>query len=269
MSFYSYKNCNSDLCPGRIAGDCTRGLDERVCVQVKKIYDSCIQQEQLDDQEIAVTCLTAVDCTEPSPAILPPIEFCSCRSASTEGVICNLCIERLCDKPNFARVRADVDIPLDILFIDANCREGIAKGTLTVAKDVLMFIPDDSIVPFTLESLVSAICVKGEYIGNNKFKITVCVTIILKILAEVELLVPTYGFCPIPPCEEFAENVCDEFFSLPIFPTHPCDVVGATPPGTPVPICTPASTSSASCVSTAGRACGTRKNFKSSCACGR
>jgi hypothetical protein len=34
----------------------------------------------------------------------------------------------------------------------------------------------------------------------------------------VELLVPAYGFCQIPPCEEFAENICDEFFSLPIFP---------------------------------------------------
>ena len=43
-------------------------------------------------------------------------------------------------------------------------------------------------------------------------------TVILKVLAQVEILIPSYGFCPIPPCEEFAENVCDEFFSLPLFP---------------------------------------------------
>ena len=53
---------------------------------------------------------------------------------------------------------------------------------------------------------------------NNRFNLTVCVTVVLKILAQVEILVPSYGFCPIPPCEEFAENVCDEFFSLPLFP---------------------------------------------------
>ena len=29
-------------------------------------------------------------------------------------------------------------------------------------------------------------------------------------LAEVEMMVPSYGFCEITPCEEFAENVCDE-----------------------------------------------------------
>ena len=50
------------------------------------------------------------------------------------------------------------------------------------------------------------------------FRLTVCVTIILKVLAQVEILVPSYGFCTIPPCEEFADSVCDEFFSLPLFP---------------------------------------------------
>jgi hypothetical protein len=41
---------------------------------------------------------------------------------------------------------------------------------------------------------------------------------VLKVLAKVEILVPSYGFCSIPPCEEFADSVCDEFFSLPLFP---------------------------------------------------
>jgi phosphoesterase RecJ-like protein len=42
--------------------------------------------------------------------------------------------------------------------------------------------------------------------------------LLFKVLAQVEILIPSYGFCSIPPCEEFAENVCDEFFSLPLFP---------------------------------------------------
>ena len=83
---------------------------------------------------------------------------------------------------------------------------------------MLLSIPDESIVPYTMESMVSAICVAGTYLGNNRFKLTVCVTVILKVLAQVEILIPSYGFCSIPPCEEFAENVCDEFFSLPLFP---------------------------------------------------
>ena len=35
-------------------------------------------------------------------------------------------------------------------------------------------------------------------------------------------MVPTYGFCEIPPAEEYAESVCDEFFSLPLFPQSSC-----------------------------------------------
>ncbi len=227
MSFYSYKNTSQDCCPGRINNGDLRGLNEKVCVLVKKVYDSCLQQVQLKDQKITVTSLCAV-CSddEAPPVITPPITFESCRSCSNTGIIRDLTIERLCDRPNFARIRAKVDIPIDILFCDARGIEGIGRGVITVNRDVLMFIPDESIVPFTLESLVSAICVSGTYSGNNVFTVTVCVTVILKIISEVELLVPSFGYCPIPPCEEFAENVCDEFFNLPIFPPSPVCTCG-------------------------------------------
>ena len=228
MSFYSYKNTNADACPGIIKGDSTKGLCERTCIQVNKVYDSCLHQRQLNNVNVTVTSMCALCDTEGvTPVITPPITFESCRSSTSKGVIRNLTIDRLCDRPNFARIKGVVDIPVDILFIDANGQEGIAHGVISVDRDVLMYIPDESIVPFTLETLVSAICVTGSYQGNNVFTITVCVTIVLKIVAEVDILIPTYGYCPIPPCEEFSENVCDEFFSLPIFPqapncTYPC-----------------------------------------------
>jgi hypothetical protein len=232
MSFYSYKNCNTALCPGVIAGDCLTGLNEKVCVQVKKVYDSCLQQTQLDAYKITITDAAFLCPCEDgaTPVFCAPMQFESCRSAGITGEIRNLTIDRLCDRPNFARVRADIDIPVDILCTDANCRECIARGVVTVHRDVLLFIPEESIIPFTIETLVSAICVSGNYIGNDQFEVTICVTIILKVLAEVEILVPSYGFCPIPPCEEFAENVCDEFFSLPIYPQVPvesCDTAGS------------------------------------------
>lgn len=236
MSFYSYKNCNQDSCPGTISGDCTKGLREKVCVQVKKVYDSCMQQEQLTKLKVKVTDMVPVcDCDCPQPPFTPPIAFESCRSSSINGTIRGLVIDRLCDRPHFARVRANVDIPIDILFTDCNCREGIGKATISVAKDVLLCIPDESIVPFTIESLVSAICVSGCYCGDCTFEITVCVTTILKVLAEVEMLIPSYGLCSVPPCEEFAESVCDEFFSLPIFPQNPCGAVSCSTAGCGTP----------------------------------
>lgn len=265
MSFYSYKNANADASPGVMNGNALNGLKQRVCIQVKNVYDSCMSQQQLDDEEVVVsnivpvlpgdacnngmkscrctcegnscTCSCpscgagishqeAVENAENSPCPLPQPcgqwTFESCRSSTTSGKISNLSIERLCDRPQFARVRCSVSVPVDVLFVDQRCQEWMGQTTVCVDKDVLMCIPDDSIIPFTLESLVSAICVSGTYIGNCTFEITICVTVVLKVIAEVDIMVPTYGFCQIPPCEEFAENVCDEFFSLPLFPQSSC-----------------------------------------------
>lgn len=213
MSFYSYKNSESDVCPGRIAGEGASGVTERVCIQVKKIYDSCMQQEQLDNLNVRLT-----DICPGGTKFEAPVTFVSCRSSSTKGRIRELCIDRLCDRPNFARVRCKVDIPVEVLFEDNAGREGSGRGVITVPKDVVLFVPDDSVIPSEVDNIVSAICVMGTYLGENTFSLTACVTVILKIVAEVELLVPAYGFCKIPPCEEFASEVCDEFFNLPIFP---------------------------------------------------
>ena len=230
MSFYSYKNANPSCCPGTISGSALDGLQEKICVQVKRVYDSALKQQQLDNAVITITSYAQVtstnscSCTVSQPEVESPsqpeahITFESCRSSSTEGTIRNLSVERLCDRPCFARVRCTVDVPIDILFVDSRCIEYIGKGVVSVDQDVLLSIPDESIVPYTLESMVSAICVSGTYIDNNQFRMTVCVTIILKVLADVEIMIPSYGFCPIPPAEEFAESVCDEFFALPLFP---------------------------------------------------
>ncbi|MDR0397527.1 MAG: hypothetical protein LBH66_09550 [Oscillospiraceae bacterium] len=231
MSFYSYKNGNPGSCPGVIAGDALGGLSEKVCVQVKRVYDSCLSQDPLKNVEVEFSQFAAVPkttCTHGGACVaadenttnqpVAPIVFESCRSSTTQSEITSLTVERLCDRPCFARVRATIEVPIDILFSDAHCNEFIGRAVVTVHKDVLLSIPDESIVPYSIESMGSAICVSGSYIGNNKFKMTVCVTVVLKVLAEVEILVPSYGFCSIPPCEEFAENVCDEFFSLPLFP---------------------------------------------------
>jgi len=213
MSFYSYKNAgNNACCPGKLQGD-QNGLTERVCIQVRKVYDSCLFQQQLNDVAIALTDIQPNDVN-----FAAPLTFISCQSLQTEGIIRDLSIERLDDRPSFARVRANVDILLEVLFVDANGRQGKGQGIITVKRDVVLYVPCESIIPFMVQSVVSAICVSGEYTGGFNFEIAICVTMILKIVADVELLVPTYGFCTIPPCETFAENVCDEFFALPIFP---------------------------------------------------
>lgn len=305
MSFFSYKNGNTELSPGCITGNPCQGLNERICIHVKNVYDACMQQEQLDEEVVTVTGIVpvlpdasckpvssrpcscecdgcgctctcrncegtltyneAIENAENSSCRPQPCgawSFESCRSSTTCGTISNLTIDRLCDRPQFARVRGQVSIPIDVLFIDQNCQEWMGRAAVSVDKDVLMAIPDESIVPFTLESMVSAICVSGKYLGNCQFEITVCVTVVLKILAEVELLVPSYGFCAIPPCEEFAENVCDEFFSLPLFPQSAC----ATETSVNSASATAQSSSCGCCSNGLGSACSTCSSCGTTCA---
>ncbi|MDR0929173.1 MAG: hypothetical protein LBM74_05605, partial [Oscillospiraceae bacterium] len=98
MSFYSYKNANPSCCPGLITGDALSGLTEKVCVQVKRVYDSGLIQSQLSNTDVTITNIAAVpacNCTcggnccgsEPPSPFEPvaPIQFESCRSSSSAG----------------------------------------------------------------------------------------------------------------------------------------------------------------------------------------
>ena len=215
MSFYSYKNSENEVCPGRINNDATKGLCERVCIQVRKVYDSCMQQEQIENIPVTLSNVQG--------GTTAPLTFTGCRSSQTQGVVRDPVITRLIDRPRFARVQATIDIPIIVTFVDANNVPGSGTAIISVSKDVILNVPDESIIPFVPDSIVSAICINGTFIQGTSFIIDACVTVILKIVADVELLIPSYGFCRIPPCEEYSTEVCDDFFNLPIFPTQSFD----------------------------------------------
>lgn len=210
MSFFSSNR--TDRCPGPIVGNPLNGLCERVCIQTKKVFDSCINQFQTQNVNVTIT-----NYTPANPAF--PLTFIGCAGSGESATVSNLVINRFDDRPNFARVSVDVNIPININYTDANGVAGTGTGILTVTEDVVMCVPQASVIPFTIEAFGSAICSDGEYIGDNIFRITACVTVILRVVVEAELLVPSYGYCAIPPCQEFSNDVCAGVFDLPLYPT--------------------------------------------------
>ena len=83
MSFYSYKNANADASPGMANGNILTGLNQRVCIQVKNVYDSCLSQQQLDDEEVTIE------------NIVPVLPNNSCKC--TNSVSCNCrCADNKC-----------------------------------------------------------------------------------------------------------------------------------------------------------------------------
>ena len=209
MSFFC--NFQSDKCPGQINGNPLNGLCEKVCLQVKKVFDACMQQSQLTDIVLNITNLTPANPTY-------PLTFISAKSTVSQGTISNLLIEPLSERPHCARVKADVLIPVSVAYIDANNVEGVATATISITKDVILNIPSASIMPYNVEAVVSLVSTQGTYTGVNQFTIAACVSIIMKIVMEVELLVPSYGYAAIPPCQEYTQEVCAGFFELPMYP---------------------------------------------------
>ncbi len=214
MSFYS--NFQSDKCPGPVSGNPLAGLTEKVCIQAEKIFDAGIKQTQLTGYTLTLEDI------EPT-TVTYPLTFVSARSLSADATVSNLVIDRQADK-NCARVQATVSAPVEVLFTDANGTEGRATATVTLPQDVLLYVPAPSIMPFTVRAVVSIVAPDATFDAtNNTFVANLCITVILKVSMPVEILVPTYGYCAIPPAQEYSQEVCAGFFELPLYPrTKPC-----------------------------------------------
>lgn len=210
MSFFS-SNRTDNRCPGPITGNPVSGLCERVCIQTNKVFDSCRKQIQETGLSITLTDITPAGLVE-------PFTFVS-SEPNGNAFITNLVVDRFPDRPNFARVTGTINVPLTVTFTDANGVTGTGNTTLTFNQDVILFVPQPSIVPFTIDVFAGVAIPDGTYSGNNTFVVDACVQIILRVVVNTNILVPSYGYCPIPPCQEFSSSdVCPGFFDLPIYP---------------------------------------------------
>lgn len=213
MSFFS--NFQSDKCPGSITGNPLGGLSEKVCIQAEKVFDACIKQNQLESYSISLCNLNPSD-------VDYPLTFVSARSSASQGIINNLNIDRTADKA-CSRVSCTVGIPLQVVFTDAKGREGTADAVINVSADVLLFVPAPSIMPCNVSAIVSAVVpevTQGCTATAEQllFTVNACATVILKVSMPVELLIPSYGYCAIPPAQEYSQEVCAGFFELPLYP---------------------------------------------------
>lgn len=211
MSFFT--NNAAEGGPGRINGNPMNGLCERAVVQAQKVFDACIRQTQEDGISLSLSGMTPAD-----PVY--PLTLLSAKSSTNVGTVSNLQIDRLPDRQRFARVRATVTVPMEVIYTDANGTRGVATSSLSIDQDIVMCVPEPSIIPFSVESVVSVVAPEGVYVEGPSFTVSCCITAIMKIVMPVELLVPTYGYAAIPPCQEYTQEVCSGFFDLPLYPDN-------------------------------------------------
>lgn len=210
MSFCN-NSSTPDRCPGNISGNPMNGLCEKVCIQTIKIFDACMMQTSIDST------VTLTNLTPANPAL--PLTFVSGASTSSIGTITALAITPITDRPGLSRVTATISIPIQIAYTDANGVAGVGTSTISITQDVIMCIPTGSVITPNIAATVNMAAPRGTYVSDYTFNITSCITVILSVQAPVNLLVPSYGYCKIPPCTEFSQDVCQGVFDLPIFPT--------------------------------------------------
>ena len=200
-------NSNSKFA-GKINGNALCGLNERACIQTKKIHDGCIARFAGVELNIPLTDFT--------PGTVAPYSFVQVYS-SGETSVTSTAITPICGSKS--RVTLSASVPVTVTYTDANGSLGTASGAVTVSRDIVLNLPTDSVVPYNIESTLSISSRFGSFSDDNTaVSVTACVIQVVRVATVVEILVPTYGYCEYPSCQEYGEDECRTAFNRPLFP---------------------------------------------------
>lgn len=212
MSFY-INNTNPNR-PGPIQGNPLNGICEKVMIETTKVFDACVSQTTETGIVLPVT-----DFNPANPA--QPLTFVQAQNTTGENVVVSdIVIDRIESNPNYANVSLTVTIPITVTYRDANGVLGTGTSTVTVRKSVMLFVPQPSLTPVNITAIGLFSSTMGTLTAENTFTVTGCIQIMLKVVATVDLLIPSYGYPVVPPCQAAPENnACQGLNNLTLYPT--------------------------------------------------
>ncbi len=206
MSFYI--NNSSNCRPGGIFGNPLTGLCEKALIEVTKVFDACRRQT------------TEIGLALPLSGFGPAAPTLISATSSGAPTISDVVIDRISQRPNFANVSATITVPIIVSYRDANGVLGTAESSIVVTENVVLFVPQPAVIPINITAFATFTSTIGSIDVNATIAtVTGCLTIILKVVADVDLLVPSYGYPVIPPCQSSENQICPTDNELPLFPT--------------------------------------------------
>lgn len=209
MSFFI--NNNNSFRPGNLSGN-NNGICERVCLEVKKVFDACMCQLSETGLRIPLS-----NFSPSNPAF--PLTYISTQNQGHDCLVSDVTIDRLTDRPNFANVSCMINVPVVTHCRDANGTDETAEGMVTVPFNGLLFVPQPSLTPIEIESFSRFTSVGGT-MENTTAIVNGCLHVNIKVVALVDVLVPSYGYPVIPPCHAATPtSMCHGLFDLPLFPS--------------------------------------------------
>ncbi|WP_353893787.1 hypothetical protein PRVXH_000550 [Proteinivorax hydrogeniformans] len=203
------------------------------CIITTKVYDACRQTEceffAFKHPDVDFPEFEEIEHLAGSAEIAPP------ENGNETPRFTVLSINLINGGP-LARVRIEVCADINLTIVNTKTQAEVTNTGLEVCftKDVVLWLPE----PERMEAIAESIFrIVGEPIFEEvestdveeeevAVLIPVGAWIIIKSTAEVQLLIPTFGFCPTPPvCEEFPDP-CEDFEQLPFpefYPPQPDD----------------------------------------------
>ncbi len=211
MSFY-INNTNQNK-PGPINGNPNNGICEKILIETTKVFDACV----CTTTESGV--VLQVSGFNPENPVLPLTYISAENTTSSTQTISNLVVDRLDTCPNYANVSFTLTIPVTVTYRDANGTIGTAATTVTVNKSVLLFVPQPALTPVDITARGVFSSRIGTFTSPDIFTVTGCIQIIVRVTSVVDVLVPSYGYPTLPPCQTVPTQACPGLSDLPIYPT--------------------------------------------------
>lgn len=180
---------------------------EKTCIEVEKVFDVCKQQRSIP------TTLTVEFSDLPTGYTIRSL------TNSAQGVLTNLTITPIADGKK-SRVRYTLTIPITITATNTVGGTIVGTGTMVINQDIILRMPKEALIAPQIKSVVSVIGSNSEIVNNDTVVTEACTTIITKVVADVIIVIPSYGYPRIRDCEMYSEDICPGIFSrTPLFPT--------------------------------------------------
>lgn len=212
MSFY-INNTNPNR-PGPINGNPMNGICEKVLIETTKVFDACVSQSTETGIVLPVTSFN------PANPVQPLTFISATNQIGGQVTVTDIVIDRLEQTPNYANVTMTITIPLTVTYRDANGVIGTGSSSITVNKSTVLFVPQPSMAPIDIIATAAFSSQIGTFTAENTFTVTGCLQIVIKVTAVVDLLLPSYGYPVLPPCQACQNcTVCPGVGDLPLYPT--------------------------------------------------
>lgn len=195
-----------DNTPARFCSTPSKTI-EKVCVEVKRIFDACIQRRSVENAQLTVS-------------FPQPTAGLTVQSVTSSGpaIVSSLSITPL-PRSVFSRVRYTLTVPIQVVATDAAGNFVYGTSSYTLTKDILLRVPaSTALVPVQIEATANIVGLNNA-LSDSVLTTTLCITVITKVYAKVIMSIPTYGYPCIPPCQEYAEDLCEEVFRRPLYPS--------------------------------------------------